>query len=200
MQLREGLAALRATGAEIWVPLFLGALAQGYAQGGQAEEGLRVIAEALAMVEKNEERWNEAELYRLKGELTLTAVRSPESQPNSPQPQPLKAEHPTKPKRVFSKPSRLPATQQAKSLELRATMSLARLWQQQGKQTKLTRCCPRSTAGSPKGLTPKTCKRRKRCWKRIEPETRTCGSKRGRGTNNPIARVRLAAGRFLHTI
>ena len=71
VQLREGLAALRATEAELWVPLFLGALAQGYAQGGQAEEGLRVIAEALAMVEKNEERWNEAELYRLKGELTL---------------------------------------------------------------------------------------------------------------------------------
>ena len=41
------------------------------AQGGQAEEGLKVIAEALAMVEKNEERWNEAELYRIKGELTL---------------------------------------------------------------------------------------------------------------------------------
>ena len=71
VQLREGLAALRATEAELWVPLFLGALAQGYGQGGQAEEGLRVIAEALAMVEKNEERWNEAELYRLKGELTL---------------------------------------------------------------------------------------------------------------------------------
>ena len=71
VQLREGLAALRATGAELCVPLFLGALAQGYAQGGQAEEGLRVVAEALAMVEKNEERWNEAELYRIKGELTL---------------------------------------------------------------------------------------------------------------------------------
>ena len=75
VQLREGLAALRATGAELWVPLFLGALAQGYGQGGQAEEGLRVIAEALAMVEKNEERWNEAELYRLKGELTLQQSR-----------------------------------------------------------------------------------------------------------------------------
>ena len=71
VQLREGLAVLQATEAELWVPLFLGALAQGYAQGGQAQEGLRVIAEALAVVEKNEERWNEAELYRLKGELTL---------------------------------------------------------------------------------------------------------------------------------
>src|SRR4030095_3896597 len=70
-QLREGLAALRATGAELSIPLLLGAVAQGYAHGGQVQEGLKVVAEALTMVEKNEERWNEAELYRLKGELTL---------------------------------------------------------------------------------------------------------------------------------
>jgi predicted ATPase len=70
-QLREGLATVRAMEAEIWVPLFLSAVAQGYGQSGQAEDGLRVVAEALAMVEKNDERWNEADLYRLKGELTL---------------------------------------------------------------------------------------------------------------------------------
>ena len=52
-------------------PAISGRVGPGYAQGGQAEEGLRVIAEALAMVEKNEERWNEAELYRIKGELSL---------------------------------------------------------------------------------------------------------------------------------
>lgn len=76
VQIREGLAAMRATGAEIYVPLFLGVLAQGYGQGGQAEEGLTVIAEALALVEKNEERWNEAELYRIKGTLTLQSQAS----------------------------------------------------------------------------------------------------------------------------
>ena len=75
MQIREGLAVLRVTEAEVYVPLLLGALAQGYGQDGQAEEGLRVIAEALAMVEKNEERWAEAELYRLKGQLTLLLSR-----------------------------------------------------------------------------------------------------------------------------
>ena len=87
VQLREGLAALRAAGAELWVPLLLGALAQGYGQAGQVEEGLTVIAEALAMVEKNEERWNEAELYRLKGELTLqkqSEVRGPKSEVSDP--------------------------------------------------------------------------------------------------------------------
>ena len=88
VQLQERLAALRAMGAEIWVPLFLGAVAQGYAQGGQAEEGLRVIAEALAMVEKNEERWNEAELYRIKGELMLQKLPVVSSQLSVPIPDP----------------------------------------------------------------------------------------------------------------
>jgi hypothetical protein len=55
------------------VSLFLGALAQGCAQGGQAEEGLRVVAEALALAEKNDERFYEAELWRIKGTLTLEA-------------------------------------------------------------------------------------------------------------------------------
>jgi hypothetical protein len=63
---------LQATEVEIYVPLLLGILAQSYGQGGQAQEGLKVIAEALAMVEKNEECWTEAELYRIKGELLLT--------------------------------------------------------------------------------------------------------------------------------
>jgi class 3 adenylate cyclase/predicted ATPase len=86
VQLQEGLAALRDTEAEIYVPLYLGVLAQGYGQGGQAQEGLKVIAEALAMVEKNEERWNEAELYRIKGQLVLQSrVQSLESENPSPQ-------------------------------------------------------------------------------------------------------------------
>jgi tetratricopeptide (TPR) repeat protein len=75
VHIREGLAAWQAAGGELWSPLFLGSLAQGYAYGGQAQEGLKVIAEALAMVEKNEERWHEAELYRIKGELLLQQAR-----------------------------------------------------------------------------------------------------------------------------
>ena len=138
MQLREGLAAVRATEAEIWVPLFLGALAQGYGQGGQAEEGLRVIAEALAMVEKNEERWNEAELYRLKGELTLqqesqkSKVKSQKSKIET-DPRPLTPDPQGEAEACFLKAIEIARKQQAKSLELRAAMSLARLWQQQGK-------------------------------------------------------------------
>ena len=70
-QIRQGLAAYRATGAEIVRPYFLALLAEAYGKVGQAEEGLSVLAEALALVDKTGERFYEAELYRLKGELTL---------------------------------------------------------------------------------------------------------------------------------
>src|SRR5262249_41124390 len=70
-QMRQGLAAWRATGAELLSPYFLTLLAEAYRAGGQADEGLRVLAEALALVDKTDERWWEAELHRLKGELLL---------------------------------------------------------------------------------------------------------------------------------
>jgi predicted ATPase len=139
VQIREGLATWQATGAEISVPLLLGVLAQGSAQGGQAEAGLEVIAEALAMVEKNEERWNEAELYRIKGELTFAhEVKSQKSKSKS-----QKSENPnlqsafpnpqSEAEACFLKAIEISRRQQAKSLELRASTSLARLWRSQGK-------------------------------------------------------------------
>jgi len=70
-QLRQGLAAWRATGAEGGRTGQLGALAKAYGRVGQTEEGLTVLAEALAVVHKTGERWQEAELYRIKGTLTL---------------------------------------------------------------------------------------------------------------------------------
>jgi predicted ATPase len=86
---------------------------------GQAEEGLNVLAEALAAAHNSGERWWEAELYRLKGELLL--ARSTENQ--------------TEAEACFHQALDVARHQQAKSLELRAAMSLARLWQRQGKQT-----------------------------------------------------------------
>src|SRR5207249_4547865 len=70
-QIHQGLAAYRATGAEVSRPRHLAVLAEAYRQGGQVEEGLSVVAEALATVHKTGERFDEAELHRLKGELTL---------------------------------------------------------------------------------------------------------------------------------
>ena len=90
----------------------------------QDEEGLTVLAEALAAVNKSGERFYEAELYRLKGELTLkqSRVRDPESEVQK------------EAQAYFLKAIEIARQQQAKSLELRAVMSLSRLWQQQGKK------------------------------------------------------------------
>ena len=79
-QIRQGIAAYRATGAEALRPYFLALLAEAYGKAGEVEEGLTVLAEALALVDKTGERNYEAELYRLKGELSLqSGVRSPKS-------------------------------------------------------------------------------------------------------------------------
>ena len=100
-------------------PYFLTLLAEAYGKAGQAEEGLTALAEALALVNKTGEHCYEAELYRLKGELLLAARRTGAC-----------AEAET----CFHQALDVARRQQAKSLELRAAMSLARLWQRQGKR------------------------------------------------------------------
>ncbi len=69
--MQEGLAAQRATGAEAVHPYFLALQAEIYGKMGQLEEGLAALAEASAMRQRTGEQWYEAELYRLKGTLTL---------------------------------------------------------------------------------------------------------------------------------
>ena len=70
-QIRQGLATYQAIGAGIFQSYYLVLLAEAYGKAGQAEEGLATLAEALTVVDKTGERFYEAELYRLKGELTL---------------------------------------------------------------------------------------------------------------------------------
>ena len=72
-QIHQGLTAYRATGAEMGRPYFLALLAEAYGKVGEAEQGLAALVDALAQVEKTGERQYEAELYRLKGTLTLEA-------------------------------------------------------------------------------------------------------------------------------
>ena len=109
-------------------------LAEGYVQSGAADEGLRVLAEALAAVQQTGERVWEAELHRLKGELVLQARHQPPAPEGSMlhatghTPQTAEAEA------CFHQALAVARHQQAKSLELRAATSLARLWQQQGKR------------------------------------------------------------------
>ncbi|HEV8718494.1 MAG TPA: adenylate/guanylate cyclase domain-containing protein [Candidatus Binatia bacterium] len=123
-QIRRGLAALQDTGAEVVRPYYLALLAEAYGKVGQTVEGLSALTEALEAVNNNRgARFYEAELYRLKGELTL------QSKPSQGESAVEKdAEE------CFWDAVEIARRQQAKSLELRATMSLARLWQQQGKK------------------------------------------------------------------
>jgi predicted ATPase len=122
-QIGQGLAACRGAGGESGRPHFLALLAEGHAKAGQAEEGLTVLAEGLAPGEKNEDRYYRAELYRLKGVLTLQQAGT------------VGGAHPTaEAEAYFHQALDIARKQQAKSLELRAVMSLSRLWQRQGKK------------------------------------------------------------------
>jgi predicted ATPase len=117
-RMQEGLAGYRATGARAWCSLYEAMLAEGYYQVGAGEAGLRSITRALQEVDISEERCWEAELYRLKG-LLLQSVRG---------------DNQTEVETCFHQALDIARHQQAKSLELRAAMSLARLWQRQDKR------------------------------------------------------------------
>jgi class 3 adenylate cyclase/predicted ATPase len=122
-QMRQGLSGLQATGAELVRPYIFAKLAEAYGEVGQPEEGLTLLAEALAVAYNTGERWGEAELYRLKGTLLL--------QPKAQRP---RAKVEEEAEECFLKAISIARQQGAKSLELRAVMSLSRLWQQQGKK------------------------------------------------------------------
>jgi predicted ATPase len=117
-QIHQGIASYRATGAEQGRPWALALLAEVYEKAAQSEEGLTVLAEALTLVDKHDERWYEAELHRLKGELLLQQSSSNQTEAES----------------CFHQAIAIAQNQQAKSFELRTATSLAKLWQQQGKR------------------------------------------------------------------
>ncbi len=116
--MRQGMAALRESGAEQLQSYLLGRLAEAYGIDGQVEKGLATLAEALDFVERTDERYYEAELYRLQGELLLQ--QSPDNAAEA--------------AASFHRALDVSRHQEAKSWELRAATSLARLWQQQGKK------------------------------------------------------------------
>ena len=118
-QIRQEIVAYRATGTTLAVPYFCTLLADVSAHLGHPEEGLQALAEAHTLVERQEARWWAAEVSRLRGVLLLR-------QPGTP---PAEAEA------CFHRALDVARRQEAKSLELRAAMSLARLWQEQAKCT-----------------------------------------------------------------
>ena len=129
--------AYRSTGATVWATSFLSYLALAYAEVGKFDDAWRVIGEAMSTIETTKERWFEAETNRIAGEIAL----------KSPEPDAQKRKH------ISSVRSRSAREQQAKSWELRAATSMARLWRDQGSRSKPANCSHRSTAGSLKAST-----------------------------------------------
>ena len=112
----SGIAAYRSTGATVYAPFWLSILAKAYAELGQFDDAWRCIREAMTMVETTKETWFEAEVHRIAGEIAL----------KSPGPDAAKAEA------YFERALTVARQQQAKSWELRAAMSMARLLARSG--------------------------------------------------------------------
>jgi predicted ATPase len=99
------------------MPLYLSYLARAYAEFGQFEHAWHCIDEAMTAAETTKERWHEADIHRIAGEITLLSQR----------PSAANAEA------YFERALSVARAQQAKSWELRAAMSMARMWRDQGK-------------------------------------------------------------------
>jgi predicted ATPase len=112
----SGVTAWRSTGATVWTPLHMSFLASAYATLGQFDDAWRCIGEAIAASEETEETWCDADIHRVAGEIVLLSGK----------PDTAKAEA------YFERALAIARQQQAKSFELRAAMSMARLWRGQG--------------------------------------------------------------------
>jgi predicted ATPase len=113
----SGISALRSTGSTVMMPLYLACLARAHAEFNQFDDARRYIGEALTTIEATKERWWESDIHRTAGEIAL----------KSPEPDLTKAEA------YFERALEVARQQHAKSWELRAATSLARLWRDQGK-------------------------------------------------------------------
>ena len=114
----SAITAWRSTGSTLWMPFSLSYLVIAYAELHQFDDAWRCIAEAMSAVENTKERWCDAEINRMAGEIALMSP-SPDA---------------AKPETYFERALAVARTQQAKSWELRAAMSMARLWRDQGKR------------------------------------------------------------------
>jgi predicted ATPase len=113
--MRQGLAAWRATGTKAWASLYLSVLADAYLETGQPEEAREALDDAFRAVQESDERMVEAELHRLRGELLVGQAEEREAEAS------------------FRQAIEVARRQQARSWELRAAISLCRLWHRQGK-------------------------------------------------------------------
>jgi predicted ATPase len=114
--LLQGIAIRRAAGTNLLLPFFLMTLAEVYGMAARAEEGVNRLAEAAKLLDTTQERWAEAEMHRLRGTLLLSMNKHAEAE-NS-----------------YRQALSVAQRQSAKFWELRAAMSMARLWRDQGKR------------------------------------------------------------------
>ena len=115
--LTSGFIAIRSTGTTCWMPLYSSNLARAYVELGKFDDAWRCIREAITAVETTKERWCEAEVHRVAGEIALKSTDTDAAEAET----------------YFERALAVARQQQAKSWELRAAMSLARLWRDQGK-------------------------------------------------------------------
>jgi predicted ATPase len=113
----SGISAWRSTGSTLWLPWYLSNLARAYVEIGKFDDAWRCIREAITAVETTKERWCEAEVHRVAGEIALKSTDTDAAEAET----------------YFERALAVARQQQAKSWELRAAMSLARLWRNQGK-------------------------------------------------------------------
>ncbi len=117
-QIQQGMTGYRSTGGKTFSTFYLAMLAEAYLRAGRHEEGISASTEALELVDKMGERWWEAEIQRLKGELLLDSSDDTSAEAEI----------------CFHQALSVARSQQAKSWELRAATSLARLWQSQNRR------------------------------------------------------------------
>jgi class 3 adenylate cyclase/predicted ATPase len=115
--INAGLTMYRSTGSTLWTGFYMTYLARAYADNGRFDDAWRCVGEVMALIETTEERWFEAEINRVAGEIALSAA----------------APDPARAQAYFERALTIARAQQAKSWELRASMSLARMWRDQGK-------------------------------------------------------------------
>jgi predicted ATPase len=113
-RLREAIADFKISGARLRLPYYLGLLAHACGRAGWAEEGLAAVDEGMASARAHDERWWDAELQRLRGELLLASGAGAQAA-----------------EAAYLRAIEIAHTQQARALKLRAATSLARLWRAQ---------------------------------------------------------------------
>jgi len=115
--INSGITTYRSTGSRVYLPFFLAHLSRAHAELGQFDDAWPCIGEAMTAVETTNEQWYEPEINRIKGEIALKLPQLGSAQAGA----------------HFERALTVARTQQAKSWELRAAMSMARLWRDQGK-------------------------------------------------------------------